>query len=300
LCLCQIYDAIAVRRLGARWLGLIGRLDAGVDVIGNGVGDAAAGDGDLGRDRGGAAIAARSAVELSDERRGGTRWRGSRAGRCGTRSGYGNLKTGSGDRLRDPVHTGDGDTLTIGEDDFELAPGSQVEQYHAAADPDRRRRRLHRHRVVLLAELAADKAEDAAGQVGRELAGPGGRVEDELVDHHVGVRADGHRRLVDKQDLGLTFRPRGDAFLEDDVLPEDQLSRRGSRPDPGGVGVDRAVDADALLRSDGARHSEAEQQRSQRSSAQRIPDDRHGRSLMKSRPPDRSAPAPEYMQWVIG
>jgi hypothetical protein len=127
----------------------------------------------------------------------------------------------------------------------------------------------------LFAELAADETEHASSQAGRQLAGAGRRVVDELVDHHVRIRPDGHRRLIDKKNLGLTFRPGGDALVEDDVLSEHQPPWRRARRDTGGLRVDRAADADTLLCDRRARQSHAEHQRGERSSAERVPDNPH-------------------------
>src|SRR5712691_2625569 len=73
-----------------------------------------------------------------------------------------------------------------------------------------------------------------------KLAGPGSRVIDELVDHHVRVGSDSHCRLIDKQDLGLTSRSGGDAFVEDDLLAQDQPTWRGTRRNTSRLWVDRA------------------------------------------------------------
>jgi hypothetical protein len=134
---------------------------------------------------------------------------------------------------------------------------------------------VDRDRILLLAELATDKAEEAASHIGGKLAGPGRRVIDELVDHHVRVRPDGQRRLIDEQDLGLACRLSGDTLVVDDVLSDQQLARRGTRCDAGGLGVDGTADADALLGDRRARQPQAEHQGGERSSTQRIPDDPH-------------------------
>jgi hypothetical protein len=169
--------------------------------------------------------------------------------------------------LGDPVQSRDRNPGAVGEDHVELSVRAQIHQDYAAANPDGRRRRLHRDRVVLLAEPAADEAEHPARQTCRQLPGPGSGVEDELVDDHVRVRPDGHRRLIDEQDLCLAVRLGADAFVEDDFLPDHQLSWRGTRIDAGRVRVDGAADADALLRDRRAHQRRAEQQVGQRHSA---------------------------------
>ena len=185
------------------------------------------------------------------------------------------MPSGPGDRLRHPVQPGHRDAFAVDKDHVDVPAGGEIDQHDAATDSDRPRRCSHRDGVLLLAEPAADKAKHTAGHVGGKLAGAGRWVVDELVDHHVGVRSDAQRRLIDEEDLGLTFRSGADALVKDDVLSEHQPPRRGARGDAGGLRVDRAADADTLLCDRRARQSHAEHERGERGSAQLVPDDPH-------------------------
>jgi hypothetical protein len=124
---------------------------------------------------------------------------------------------------------------------------------NAAAHADRRSPDMHGHRIVLLAELAADKAHRTLHRGYRHLTGTGSGVVDELVDHHVGLGADADRRPVEEQDLRLSLGVRDDALVVADFLTDHKLAYRSVRRGTVSICVDRGVDADLLLRRSGER-----------------------------------------------
>src|SRR6185312_8991872 len=164
-----------------------------------------------------AAIAAGLAVEGGDERGEPALWRLRRARHRAV--GDGHAKAGPRYPLDEAGEPGDGQALAVEEDDLEVALAVEIQEEDAAANPDRRHRRLDRHRCRRLAELAADIAEDAARRAERLGAGAGLRVVDELVDRHVRIRSDAHRRFVDEQNLRLAVGAGGDVLVEDDIFP---------------------------------------------------------------------------------
>jgi hypothetical protein len=110
------------------------------------------------------------------------------------------------------------------------------------------------------AQLAADIAQQAARCAHRQLAGAGFRVIDELVDRQVGIGTDRHRRLIEKQQLGLPVGFGGDALVEHDFLADDQLSHGSAGRPAGRLGIDRAADPDPLLRQRAVRPGEQKHQ----------------------------------------
>src|SRR6185312_8991675 len=120
------------------------------------------------------------------------------------------------------------------------------DQRHGAANADGGDGRLEGD-VAALAELAADEAEHADRGVDRELSFLGVRIVDELVDAELGVRTDGERRPVEKQELRLAIGVRRDHLVEAHVIADIQDGGLAARGRGMGRGIDRAGNADLLL-----------------------------------------------------
>src|SRR5580700_5744323 len=103
----------------------------------------------------------------------------------------------------------------------------------------------------MLAEFAADKAQQPARRRHRQLAGAGTRIVDELVDRQIGVGADRHRGLIKEEKLRLPDIGHGDALVKHHLLAYYQRPRAAPRRCAGGLLIDGAADADALLSQSG-------------------------------------------------
>ncbi len=140
-----------------------------------------------------------------------------------------------------------------------MAVALDLDEERPAAHRQCRRAGAQRHGVILLAQLAADIAQQAARRAHRQLAGAALRVINELIDREIGIGADRHRRFIEKHELGLPGFAGGDAFVEDDVLADHQPARRRAWRRPGRIGIDCAADPDPLLGERSVRTGEQKQ-----------------------------------------
>jgi len=135
------------------------------------------------------------------------------------------LKAGSRDGLGTASHAVDRQAFAVEEGGARRAVGPDLRDERAAAHGQCRRAGAQRHGIVLLAQLAADIAQEAARRAHRQFSGAALRVIDELIDRQIGIGTDRHRGFIEKQQLGLPGRGGGDVFVENDVLANQQPTR---------------------------------------------------------------------------
>ena len=186
-----------------------------------------------------------------------------------TAAGNDDLEPGSPDGVGLAVYRGHGQSVAEYEDRLGRGPcsgiaGQNIRDKGAAAHRQRGRAGPQRHRVVLLAELAADVAQNPARRAHRQLAGAALRVIDELINGQIGIRPDRHGRLVNEQQLGLAGFACGNALVEHDILADDEPACRAARRRALRFGIDRAIDPDLLLRPAVNRTGRNQQPRQQR------------------------------------
>ncbi len=126
-----------------------------------------------------------------------------------------------------------GDAFAVDQRHVDDVLGDDPEQRDAAAHAHGGDRRVDLDRA-LLRQAPADKAHQTARQAERHLAGAPVGVVDEFVDDEFRIRGDGHRALVQHQQLSLALLAGLDAFVEDDVVADDQRDLLlGGRPGRG-------------------------------------------------------------------
>lgn len=150
--------------------------------------------------------------------------------------------------LEDPpelsVGTAQGELLAENHGEEAAVGIGDLDVGHAAADAHEADGGLHLDPALVLGQLAADEPHDALGETGDQLALAGIGVIDELVDHQVGVRADGEGRAVEQKHLDQAAVAGLDPFLESELAAEHDGAGRSAGRMAGRIGVDRRGNAD--------------------------------------------------------